>query len=453
MITAMLFNDINFDGLVGPSHNFAGLSAGNVASIEHKGSRSSPRAAALQGLGKAKALADRGLLQAVLPPAPRPDLNALAGWGVPGDTAEEILRNAAGFPELLAAAYSASSMWTANACTMTPSCDTTDKRVHFTPANLYSKLHRSIEAPFTTRMLKMIFSDENHFHVHTPLSGGDAMADEGAANHTRLCSANGSNALHVFVFGRSALEAGLPAPAKFPARQTRESFQSIARRHKIPPRRTLFVQQSPEAIDAGVFHNDVISVGDHNVFLYHEAAFVHTRQVIHILQERFKAVTGDNLVPVQVMQDAVSISEAVATYLFNSQLIKKTDGTHLLVVPGECVENKKVNKLLNDLVEDAANPITEFIQFDLRQSMKNGGGPACLRNRITLNTVEQDRIRGRLFLDDTLYDDLCDWINRHYRESLEPADLTDPSLIRECRDALDELGRILQLPDLYDFKP
>lgn len=449
----MSYLEINFDGLVGPTHNYAGLSSGNVASTLHKGIRSNPRAAALQGLSKAKALADRGFAQAVLPPADRPLPAMLRHWGIPGDSDTEIIGNAAvAQPGLLAAASSASSMWTANACTMTPSCDSADSRAHFTPANLFSKLHRSIEAGFTTRLLRTIFSDSSHFTVHPPLAGGDAMSDEGAANHTRLCSYSGEMALHLFVYGRTALSQGLPAPVKYPARQTLESFQAIARRHLIPPARCLFVQQSPEAIDAGVFHNDVISVGDHNVFLYHESAFIDPAATIRQIQTAFTATTGEQLALIPVSTDQLSLGDAVQSYLFNSQLMRKPDGTHLLVVPGECHENQNVRRLLRDFVDDPQNPLSEVISFDLRQSMHNGGGPACLRNRITLNENERQRITGRIVLDDSLYEDLRHWIRKHYREALEPGDLADSQLLNECRYALDELCGILELPALYDFQ-
>ncbi|EGF31557.1 Succinylarginine dihydrolase, partial [Oxalobacteraceae bacterium IMCC9480] len=56
--------EFNFDGLVGPSHNYAGLSFGNVASFNNVKSVSSPKQAALQGLAKMRALAARGFAQA-----------------------------------------------------------------------------------------------------------------------------------------------------------------------------------------------------------------------------------------------------------------------------------------------------------------------------------------------------------------------------------------------------
>lgn len=444
--------EFNFDGLVGPTHNYAGLSYGNVASTRNRALPSSPRAAALQGLAKARALALRGIPQAVLPPHERPSIQSLRAWGFPGKTDAEVLASTReNSPVLLAAASSASAMWTANACTVTPSCDSADGRLHLTPANLFGNLHRSIEASFTHVLLKAVFSDESRFTVHAPLSGGEAMADEGAANHTRLEAINGEPGLHVFVFGRSVLNSSLPSPRRFPARQTLESVQAIARLHQLPAERSLFLQQSPEAIDAGVFHNDVISIGNRCCFLYHERAF-EDPEAVRILDRRFRKLTGESIRLVCVPESEVSLEEAVRTYLFNSQLLQDKSGKTLLVTPAECTASDSVSALLDRWVDDPANPVDEVLSFDLRESMRNGGGPACLRQRIPLTRSEQTALSGRLVLDDGLYQDLVGWINRFYRESLSPGDLADPGLLEESRQALDSLTQILELPSIYPFQ-
>ena len=242
------------------------------------------------------------------------------------------------------------------------------------------------------------------------------------------------------------------APARYPARQTLESFQAIANRHGIPENQRLFVQQSPEAIDAGVFHNDVISVGDHNVFLYHEDAFVNQPRTIDSLEKAFASVTSENLTLIPVWRHQLSLEGAVQTYLFNSQLLRKSNGSHLLVVPEECNQNEQVQQLLLEFIANPDNPIDEILTFDLKQSMQNGGGPACLRNRITLNLAEREKLAGRLMLDDSLFEDLRLWICRHYRESLSPSELADPLLLSESRHALDELCGILELQGLYEFQ-
>jgi succinylarginine dihydrolase len=448
----MPYREFNFDGLVGPTHNYAGLSHGNIASRSNRAALSSPRAAALQGLRKAKALAGRGFPQAVLPPHERPSIGALRAWGFSGrDDAAVIARAAREAPELLAAACSASAMWTANACTMAPSCDCADGRAHVTPANLHANLHRAIEAPFTHRLLQAVFADETVFAVHPPLPGGAAMADEGAANHTRLATGCGEPGLHVFVYGCAALDPDAPRPARYPARQTLESCAAIARRHQLDPKRVLLLQQAPAAIDAGVFHNDVIAVGDGDVLLFHEQAFAGGTRATAALAARFSELTGREPRLLQVPANRVSLAEAVRTYLFNSQLLPLADGGRLLVCPAECRESPAVAGLLDEWCADPANPVSEVLTFDLRESMRNGGGPACLRQRIVLNDAEAAAAAG-LMLDDALFAALSAWVKRHYRESLHPDDLADPALLDESRRALDALTGILGLPAIYPFQ-
>lgn len=451
----MGYEEINFDGLVGPTHNFAGLSYGNIASSKNRSRASNPRKAALQGLRKAKALADRGFPQALLPPHERPSLTALRSWGFSGPDEVSILDQAAReAPHLLAAACSASAMWTANACTMTPSCDTRDGRAHFTPANLSGNLHRSIEAGFTEVILKTVFKDPTHFIVHPPLPAAAAMDDEGAANHTRFWHPLSLSpfGMHLFVYGRSALGPRQISPGGFPARQTRESLEALVRHHRIVPGQFLLLQQSPEAIDAGAFHNDVVSVGHQDGFLYHESAFVDTRESIDKLQETFTRLHGHPLRLMPVRSAELSLEEAVKTYLFNSQLLSLSDGSLLLVAPAECRGSPMADNLISQWLQDSAHPVSEVITFDLRESMCNGGGPACLRLRVQLNERERSAIEGRLMLDDNLYADLVAWVERHYRSTLTPADLQDPLLLEESRRALDELTGILGLPPVYPFQ-
>jgi len=178
--------EVNFDGLVGPTHNYSGLSYGTVASIGNQAAESNPLEAVLQGLQKMKTLSDMGLKQALLPPQERPDIATLRRLGFSGSE-KEVLENAGkSSSAVLSAISSASCMWTANAATVSPSADTSDGKVHFTPANLISKFHRSIEPPTTSAGLRAIFKDPRYFVHHDPLPASPQFGDEGAANHTRL---------------------------------------------------------------------------------------------------------------------------------------------------------------------------------------------------------------------------------------------------------------------------
>jgi succinylarginine dihydrolase len=439
--------EVNFDGLPGPTHNYSGLARGNLASERHKSLVSNPRQAALQGLAKMKALADRGLAQAVLPPHERPDVGALRALGFAGSDAQVLAQAARDDPQMLAACSSAAAMWVANAATVSPSTDTADGRMHFTPANLASHLHRTLEAPVTTRVLRAIFADPAHFVVHDPLPSALEFADEGAANHTRFEPAPGAPGIEFFVYGRAGFDTSLRAPTRFGARQTREAGEAVARRHGLAPERTLHAQQHPDAIDAGVFHNDVIAVGNGTVLFCHERAYVDQEAVLKRLAER----VGPEFAPLVVRERELALERAVATYLFNSQLIARPEGGMLLVAPAECRGDGAVAALLDRLVSERS-AIREVMTFDLKQSMQNGGGPACLRLRVALTPAERDAIHARVWLDDALHSELVAWVQRHYRDRLVPADLADPALLDEGRRALDELSRLLGLGCVYAFQ-
>ncbi len=439
--------EANFDGLVGPTHNYAGLSWGNVASRSNVRSVSNPKEAALQGLAKMKRLADRGYVQGVLPPHERPHIPTLRALGFSGSDSEVLRAAADQSPSILAAASSASTMWTANAATVSPSADTSDHRVHFTPANLSAKFHRSIEHVVTGRALKSIFSDESWFAHHPALPSVSQFGDEGAANHTRLCAGYGEPGVELFVYGQIAFNEKAPAPRLYPARQTLEASQAIARLHGLKDSHVVFAQQNPEAIDAGVFHNDVIAVGNGNTLFYHELAFLDEEQVLADMRSR---LTGAELEAVRVSSDQVPLEDAVASYLFNSQLLNTPDGM-MLAVPGECREIASVSKYLDELV-DGVGPITSVEVFDVKQSMRNGGGPACLRLRVVLNDDELKAMHHGVLLTDALYERLTTWVEAHYREELSQEDLGDPMLLDEVRKALDELTGILGLGSIYDFQ-
>ena len=435
--------EINFDGLVGPTHNYAGLSFGNVASFNNVNSVSNPKQAALQGLAKMRALAARGFAQAVLPPQRRPNLALLRSVGFVGSDADVIGKAARDAPALLASAYSASSMWAANAATVSSSADTADGRVHFTVANLNSKLHRSHESAQTARMLRTIFADPNHFAVHDALPATPAFGDEGAANHTRLGANYAAAGVELFVYGRVEFDANATAPRRFPARQTREASEAVARLHCLDPNRTVFIAQNPAVIDLGVFHNDVIAVGNGNVLFYHEQAFLYEHASLDAVQRALSDVQTQ-LLPIRVAARDVSLADAVASYLFNSQLLTKSDGRMVLLVPQECHENSAVARYLDTLVA-SGGLINEVISIDLRQSMRNGGGPACLRLRVVLNDAEAAAMHQGVMLTETLHARLVAWVERHYRDALAPADLADPQLLVEVDSALDALHQILAM--------
>ena len=438
--------ETNFDGIPGPTHNYSGLAHGNLAATRNASLVANPREAALQGLAKMRVLAGRGYPQAVLPPHERPFLPALRACGFAGTDPQVIAAAAREAPRMLAACSSAAAMWVANAATVSASADTADGRVHFTPANLVSHFHRSLEAATTTRVLRAIFSDAARFNVHEPLPAAPQLGDEGAANHTRFARPDGGG-VDFLVHGRTGLETDAPAPLRFPARQTREATEAIARRHGLAPARTVFAQQAPAAIDAGVFHNDVIGVGAGAFLFCHARAYLDQPKVLSSLA----AAIGASFTALVVDEADVTLDDAVATYLFNSQLLSRPDGRWSLLAPADVHDIQRVRTYLDRLVA-SGGPIAEVTTLDLRQSMRNGGGPACLRLRVPLNDRERAAIGTRVFVDDALAADLAAWIGRHYRDRLAPEDLADPALLDESRRALDELTQLLRLPSVYPFQ-
>jgi succinylarginine dihydrolase len=442
--------EYNFDGLVGPTHSYAGLSHGNLASTRHKKLTSRPRDAALQGLAKMRFVSSLGVGQAILPPQHRPDLVALRALGFTGTDAQVLESAARTDPALLAACASASSMWSANAATVSPSADCADNRVHFTPANLVGLLHRSLESAQTTRTLRAIFADPSHFVVHDPLPPTSVLGDEGAANHTRFCISHGQAGLELFTFGRDALNPSDRLPTRFPARQSLQASQAVARLHQLEVSRTLYIRQNPQAIDAGAFHNDVVAVGHRNLLLYHEQAF-DSDEVLRELDNRFLSAFGAPIASLMVPANRVSLEEAVASYLFNSQLVDGADGAIHLVAPTECRDCASVKAWLDEHA-GAGRPIGAVHYVDVRQSMNNGGGPACLRLRVVLTGEQAKAAAPGVFVTDTLLRTLESWVQKHYREELNPDDLADPRLVVESRDALDELTGILGLGAIYPFQ-
>ncbi|NRD73530.1 N-succinylarginine dihydrolase [Shewanella sp. VB17] len=440
--------EANFDGLVGPTHNYAGLSFGNVASCSNAAAVSDPKAAAKQGLKKAKALADMGMAQGILAPQERPDIHTLRRIGFSGTDAEILNKAAKQAPALLRACCSASSMWTANAATVSPSADTQDGKLHFTPANLVDKLHRSIEPTTTGNILAATFNNPRYFHHHQHLPEHASFGDEGAANHTRLCENYANAGVELFVYGQEATNPNAPKPKKYPARQTLEASQAIARLHGLSEENTVYISQNPDVIDQGVFHNDVIAVGNQNVLFYHQQAFLDTKNKLDEIKRKF----GHSDVHfIEVPTAKVSIEDAVNSYLFNTQIITLPSGEMAIIAPTHCQENPAVFSYLNELVE-LNTPIKQVNYFDVKQSMQNGGGPACLRLRVAMNDSELAAVNQHTLMNDGLFTRLNIWIDKHYRDRLSVDDLADPQMLIQSRCALDELTQIMKLGSIYQFQ-
>ena len=415
----MALTEINFDGIVGPSHNYAGLSLGNLASQRNAGEESQPRAAALQGVDKMRTNLALGLAQGVFVPAPRPNRAWLAELGTTIDQADATLA---------ANALSASAMWAANAATVSPAPDTADGRCHLTVANLKTMAHRSHEWRSTLAQLQLAFAADA-FAVHGPVP--PAFGDEGAANHMRLTASHGEPGAEVFVYGVSG--------GAFPARQHLEASKAIARLHRLDPARTVFAEQSEEAIAAGAFHNDVVAVANERVLFAHEKAFADKAALIAGCE---KLVPGFEYV--EVSDADVPLADAVRSYLFNAQLVTAPGGETVLVAPTECRETPAVWSWIERHI--AGNgPIRRVEIVDVRQSMANGGGPACLRLRVV---ADPGTVDPRFLVDDAKLDAIAEVIRTRWPVAIHNDQLTNPALIRDIEAARAALLETLGLARL-----
>jgi succinylarginine dihydrolase len=412
--------EINFDGIIGPSHNYSGLSLGNIASATNKGLVSQPRAAALQGLAKMRHNLCLGLPQGLLLPHRRPDRAWLAELG---SRIEEVPAS------LRPAAFSASAMWAANAATVSPAPDTADGRCHLTVANLRTMAHRSHEWPETLAQLRLAFADEARFEVHSPVPG--TFGDEGAANHMRLCAGHERPGVEIFVFG---IRGGA-----FPVRQHDEASRAVARLHGLDPQRTLFVAQSEEAIAAGAFHNDVVAVANGHVLFAHEKAFEDRPAFYAELKRLLPEVEI-----VEVPNAAVSLEDAIRSYLFNAQLVTLPAGGMALILPEEARETPSVWAWLQAMV-DGNGPVRHLFVVDVRQSMANGGGPACLRLRVV---AEPGAVDPRFMVDEGKLDRLAAVVDSEWPDRIEPEDLLDPPLWARMERARAALLTMLGLEEL-----
>lgn len=441
-MTAM---EANFDGLIGTTHNYGGLSEGNMASANNSGLTSRPKEAVLQGLDKMLSMHEAGLWQGVLPPHQRPFLPALRSLGFSGTDAAIYEDGWAREPGLMKNLISASSMWAANAATVSPSPDCADGKLHLTPANLSTMFHRSVEHEQTARALKAAFP---FAHVHTSLQGQSVFSDEGAANHVRLCADRGAPGVELFVFGRDGFEV---QTAGFPARQTRQACEAIARSHGLNVGRTVFALQSRKAIDAGAFHNDVVCVGAMETLFFHELAFDDTEQVVSDIRQAASGLFEPNFVKVPLNE--VPIQDAIKAYLFNSMLVKFPGDDRLTLIAPTETRDTETTRNYCERLSSGNGPIGKVNYVDVRQSMRNGGGPACLRLRVTMREDEWAKTNKSMKINRALFGQLGDWAKKHYRETLSPEELRDPSLMVESFSALDELTGIMGLgSDFYPFQ-
>lgn len=425
--------EANFDGLVGPSHHYGGLGVGNRASLGSHNKPSHPRAGALQGLEKMRAVAALGVPQFFLPPCDRPNLDWLRELGFGGSDADVMKEAGDSDVRLLSAAWSSAFMWTANAATVTPSADSGDGRLHISVANLASNLHRQQEAEERYQQLSRIFSEVPNAVVHQPLPSSYPLRDEGAANHMRLSDdvnlQGAGQGLHVLVDG-DAVTSG------FLGRQSQQCGAAIARRHRLREEQVFLLHQHPEAVAAGVFHNDVIATSHQHLMIHHEKAFLDAKPALEKLEAVFRQRFGRDLLRIVVDESVLTLEDAVSSYLFNSQIVTNQNGTFTIICPENCRQVPAAQSLVQHWIADDENPIADVIYLPLDQSMANGGGPACLRLRVQLEADQLAAIPEAYRITDRRADELSAWIEKWYPESLELSELMDAQFAIHCLDAV-----------------
>jgi succinylarginine dihydrolase len=434
--------EINFDGLIGPTHNYAGLSQGNLASQKHLNKTSNPKAAALQGLDKMRLIMDQGIPQGFFLPHERPHLKTLRALGFSGTDEDIINRATKQNPLLLKNVYSASSMWAANAATFSPSIDSYDQNIHITPANLNTMFHRSIEHEFTKTQLELMFGGVAI--VHDPIENISGYGDEGAANHLRVSEQHLKSGFQIFVYGSSAFE----VHQGMITRQAEEISKAVSIMHQLDPDRVLFLKQNEQAINAGSFHNDIVSLANEEVFIFHQEAFadrVELERILHHLKDHVKGFH-----PIEILSEDISLDDLVSSYLLNSQLITVKNNEMMMLLPEEVQNHSNCMRWLEEI--KSSSPIKHIEFVDIRQSMMNGGGPACLRFKITVNNDEFNQINEKFLLTPKKLMDLRALVTKHYRDKLNPADLLDNNLVQESYRFLDELTQLLDLGNIYDFQ-
>ena len=432
--------EINIDGLVGPSHHFGGLGVGNIASHEHQLQVSHPRQAALEGLQKAWLLKSLGAPQFVFLPPSRPRLSFLSELGFRGTIQEQLVAAREDAPQALSAVFSSAFMWLANAATVTPASDSIDGRLHCTPANLTSSWHRASEAAERAPQLESLLARIDNKQMHRPLPSILPLRDEGAANHMRLCDPSGRMGFNVFVYGVDDCQAG-QQPARFLPRHTRAASQAIARLHQLPSDRTFFLRQHPQAVGAGVFHNDVIATSCDHILVHHEFAFLHGESELKRLEFQFEQACRQPLMRIVISNSQLPLADAVRSYLFNSQIVRPAATTnaradsprYILVCPHHCEEIPAASQLIASWLADPHIPIDEVRFVRLAESMANGGGPACLRLRMMLEYDDVLRLSAKYQLTAELFDRLSSVIEQWYPKSLSIEDLCSGEFVSQLQ--------------------
>lgn len=438
--------EFNIDGLIGPTHHFGGLGIGNIASESNQSRVSYPRRAALEGLSKMRLLYEMGIPQFFLPPPRRPHSDWFKKVGFDFNTPEDRVCCFEFFPAVFSSAFSSSFMWMANAASVSVGVDCLDGMNRFIVANLAASLHREQECNERYEQLSDMFSHTRSTEVVRGLPAVTPLRDEGAANVMRLWNTQNDQGIYVFVYGEAerdtigANDSASPSPRSsiHPSRQSRLASRLVSHSLRIRDSKSLFVQQHPKAIDAGVFHNDVIATSHENFLLVHSLAFQNQSFELERIRASFHQQCGTSLRVLEIEESELTLEEAVRTYLFNSQIVTRPNGDWLMLCPVECQHSESVQKVLRR-IQKVESRIRDIEFVSLRESMANGGGPACLRLRAYLTEREITELPPRFRIDDQSLAFLERFISTEYPESVRLGDFLDSELQRHCEWVSDSI--------------
>jgi succinylarginine dihydrolase len=147
---------------------------------------------------------------------------------------------------------------------------------------------------------------------------------------------------------------------------------------------------------------------------------------------------------VEVAAADVPLEDAIRSYLFNAQLVTLSDGEMALIVPGEARETPSVWGWIERHL--AGNgPIRRVEVVDVRQSMANGGGPACLRLRVVADPASVD---PRFLVDSDRIDRIAEVVARTWPDEIDHRDLQSAALIADIERARAALLETLGLQAL-----
>ena len=143
-------------------------------------------------------------------------------------------------------------------------------------------------------------------------------------------------------------------------------------------------------------------------------------------------------------QAAISLADAIRSYLFNAQLVTLPSGEMALILPAEARDTPSVWNWLERHV--AGNgPIRRLAIVDVRQSMANGGGPACLRLRVV---ADPSHVDPRFLVDSAKLDRIAAVIETHWPERIAQDQIGDSALIARIEQARHALLEMLDIVEL-----